>query len=139
MTPEQILASTLDAEDRSGGSEGMLPIAGVILNRAEQPGWWGHDVVSVCLCHGQFDGWNWTDPNFHRCITVDDTDPAYALALVIARNALSGQQIERAGGATHYYAKSMKDPPGWSYENGQPRVPCFESAHHYFFKIGLGK
>lgn len=135
MTPEQILASTLYAEDRSGGSDGMEPIAGVILNRRDIPGWWGRDVVGVCLCAGQFDGWNWHDPNFRKCLTVDETDPEYCVALMIARTALKGEPINRANGADHYYAKSMKEPPTWS----EGRESCFETAHHLFFNIGLGK
>lgn len=134
MTPEQILASTLYAEDRAGGSEGMEPIAGTILNRADLPGWWGHDVVGVCLCAGQFDGWNWHDPNFRKCLTADDTDPQYAVALMIARTALRGEAINRANGATHYYAKSMKIPPAWL----EDHQPIYETAGHLFFKIGLG-
>lgn len=141
MTPEEILACTLWAEDRSGGVEGMEPIAGVIMNRVEQPGWWGRDVVGICLCSGQFDGWNWKDPNFRKCLTIDDTDPQYALALMIARTALRGDPLNRAGGATHYYAKTMYRPPAWAYGDPllhtKPLTPVFESAHHLFFKIGL--
>lgn len=137
MTPEQILASTLYAEDRSGGAEGMEPIAGAILNRAGQPGWWGRDIVGVCLCPGQFDGWFWKDQNFRKCLTVDETDPQYALALVIARTALRGDPINRADGADHYYAKSMKIPPAWASKDGKPRPVIFETPHHFFFQIGL--
>lgn len=135
MTPEQILASTLYAEDRSGRYDGMEPIAGSILNRVDTPGWWGHDVVGVCLCPGQFDGWYWRDPNFRKCLTADETDSSYAAALELARHALRGDPINRANGATHYYAKSMKNVPDWSIGHGA----CFETEHHLFFKIGLGK
>lgn len=137
MTPEQILASTLYAEDRSGGAEGMEPIAGTILNRAQTPGWWGRDVVGVCLCPGQFSGWHWKDPNFRKMLTADDVDPNYALSLVIARKALRGDKINRANGATHYYAKSMKIAPAWASVEGLPRISCFETPEHLFFKIGL--
>lgn len=138
MTPEQILAATLYAEDRGGGAEGMEPLAGAILNRADTPGWWGHDVVGVCLCAGQFDGWNWKDPNFRKMLTVDERDPEYALALVIARTALRGDPINRANGADHYYAKSMATAPAWASIDGVMRDPVMQTQGHLFFKIGLG-
>ncbi len=141
MKPEEILAATIWGEDRGGGADGMEPIAGVIMNRVDEPGWWGKDVVGICLAHGQFDGWNWSDPNFRPMLTVDEIDKAYAVALTIAQMALRGDPINRANGATHYYAKSMPKPPSWAYENNllrtNPRVPCFETHHHLFFKIGL--
>lgn len=109
----------------------MEPIAGVILNRADSPRWWGHDVASVCLCHGQFDGWFWGDPNFLPMLTVDDTNPSYALALVIADRAVRGEPINRANQATHYFAKSLGTPPQWA--RGKPQV--YETAHHLFFNL----
>ena len=135
MTPDQILACTLWSEDRGGGAEGMEPIAGVILNRSDHPGWWGHDIVGVCLCPGQFDGWNWRDPNFRPLLTVNELSEDFKEALVISQAALSGEQINRANGATHYYAKSMTHKPDWALN----LTPCFETEHHLFFKIGLGK
>lgn len=137
MTPDDVLARTLWAEDRGGGADGMEAIAGVIMNRVSEPGWWGHDAVGVCLAHGQFDGWNWSDPNFRPMLTVDEGDKEFAVALIIAKMALRGDPIERASGATHYYAKSMHVPPGWASIDGVPRTPCFETKNHRFFKIGL--
>ena len=137
MTPEQILAATLWAEDRGGSEEGMEPIAGVMLNRAESPGWWGRDVVGVCLSPGQFSGWHWKDPNFRKCLTVDESDPQYVLALAIARTALRGDPIKRANGADHYYAKSMTIQPAWASVDGNLRPIVYETAHHFFLKVGL--
>lgn len=138
MTPDDILARTMWAEDRGGGADGMEAIAGVIMNRAADPGWWGKDVVGVCLCKNQFDGWNWKDPNFRPMLTVDEGDKEFAVALIIAKMALRGDPIERANGASHYYAKSMHVPPAWASQDGKPRTPVFESKNHFFFKIGLG-
>lgn len=115
----------------------MEPIAGVMLNRAALPGWWGRDVVGVCLCPGQFSGWHWKDPNFQKCLTVDESDPQYVLALAIARAALRGDPINRADGADHYYAKSMTIPPAWASIEGRPRPIVYETAHHFFLKVGL--
>jgi N-acetylmuramoyl-L-alanine amidase len=132
MTPEEILASTLWSEDRSGGVEGMEPIAGVILNRVDEPGWWGKDVVGVCLAPGQFSCWSWHDPNFRKLLTADESDPEYALALVLARTALRGDPINRANGATHYHARSVAVAPKWV----SNQMPCFETPHHLFYKLG---
>lgn len=133
MTPLQVLASTVWSEDRGGGRDGMEPIAGVILNRVEQPAWWGRDIVGVCLCHGQFSGWSWSDPNFRPLITVDERDAMYQVALGIANSALRGLPIERACGASHYHARSIASP-AWAVG----RAPCFETRNHLFFKIGPG-
>lgn len=144
MTPEQILACTLWSEDRSGNVGGMEPIAGTILNRVALPGWWGHSVPTVCLCPGQFNGWFWRDPNFQPMLMADESNPSYALAISIATRAVAGDPIERANGATHYFARSMMDrPPPWYYLNSalrtNARATCFETVHHLFFKIGLGE
>lgn len=149
MKPREIIASTLWSEDRSGGVAGMEPIGGVLLNRLEwprvngRPFWWGADLIGLCLCKGQFDGWNWGDPNFRPLLTVDEADAAYAAALSIADRMLADQPVERANGATHYFAKTMLGhPPDFYFFNPKLRIgartPCFETAHHLFFKIGPG-
>lgn len=144
MNAREILAATLWSEDRGGGSEGMEPIAGVILNRVARPAWWGDDVIGVCLHQGQFSGWHWADPNFRPLLTVDETNPSYALALVIADRALAGTPVNRANGASHYFARAIGGhPPDWYWFNPQiktgARSPCFETKHHLFFAIGPGK
>lgn len=141
MTPEQIFACTLWSEDRSGSIDGMEPIAGVILNRVENPSWWGKDVIGVCLCPGQFDGWFWKDPNFRPMLTVDQTDDKYADALGLAVAALRGDPINRANGADHYFAKTMAGhPPDWAFYNTNLRTgmrpTVYETTHHVFFKVG---
>lgn len=150
MTPREIIAATLWSEDRGGGAAGMEPIGGAILNRHEwphpagEPPWWskpGGDLVGICLCAGQFDGWNWHDPNFRKLHEVDATDPVFAAALEIADRMLAGGAVNRANGATHYFAKTMlSHPPDFYFFNPKQRVnvrtPCFETAHHLFFKVG---
>ena len=144
MNAEQILARTAWAEDRSGGRAGMEPIMGVVLNRAEDPGkdWWGDDVIGVCLQPGAFSCWHWKDPNFRPLLTVDIGDNVqFREALELAQRAVSGLPIDRANGATHYYARAS-EPPDWSFTDGklrqEARAPCFFSPHHVFFKIGPG-
>lgn len=135
MNGAEIMARTLWSEDRNG--PGMEPIAGTIMNRHEWPMgpyWWGEDVVGICLHPGQFSGWSWKDPNFRKLLTVTDTDPYFRRALDISYRALSGLAIDRANGASHYYAKSMKTPPAWAVGH----TPCYESDEHIFLKIGPG-
>lgn len=127
------MARTLWAEDRGGGAEGMEAVAGCILNRVKTPGWWGKTTVEVCLHQGQFSAWFWGDANFIKLITVDERDPSYALALMVARTALRGDPINTVNGADHYFAKSMKTIPGWAFG----KEPVCETVDHLFFKLGL--
>lgn len=152
MTPREIIAATLWSEDRGGGAVCMEPIGGVILNRFEwprvhgQPYWWSGsigDLIDHCLHAGQFDGWCWHDNNFRPMHLVDETNPAFAAALEIADRMLSGASVNRAAGATHYFAKTMMaKPPDWYFFNPKTRTGVrsvdFETAHHLFFKIGPG-
>lgn len=136
MNAAEILARTLWAEDASGGAAGMEPIAGVILNRAAQPGWWGKDVIGVCLAHAQFTSWFWGTSLFRKMLTVEEDKSvdgvALSVAMAIARAALAGVKINRANGATHYHR--MNITPDWA----AGRTPCLATAHHLFYVIGLG-
>jgi hypothetical protein len=42
---------------RARSEEGKLAVAGVIANRAANPGWWGPDIRWVCLAPAQFSCW----------------------------------------------------------------------------------
>jgi len=58
-----ILAKTLWGEARGEGREGLIAVAWVIKNRADNPGWWGKSIELVCLKPYQFSCWNADDPN----------------------------------------------------------------------------
>ena len=81
-----------------------------MLNHINSPGWWGHDVSSVCKCHMQFDCWNAADPNFTKLLTVTQSDPTFSLAMQIAASVLEGVLPDPTDGATSYYAKTIPEP-----------------------------
>jgi len=98
-----VVARTIWGEARGEGAEGMQAVANVIVNRANRPGWWGTDFVSVCQKDGQFTCWNTGDPNLIKLLAVDASDPAFAAALEIATAAVSGDLPDITGGATNYF------------------------------------
>ena len=135
MTPSSsdidVLARTIWGEDRGGGADGMTAVAWVVMNRIKHPGWWGHDVSSVCKCHMQFDTWNSNDPNFTKILTVTQSDPEFSLAMQIAASVLEGVLPDPTGGATSYYAPKSCPMPAWA----KDKTPCADIGHQLYFKV----
>ena len=125
---QEIMARTIWGEARGEGAAGMIAVACVILNRAARPGWWGHDVVSVCLKRRQFSCWNADDPNRSKLLAVGEDDPQYRLALDVARRALAGELQDPTGGATHYHVKNIM--PYWA----RAEEPVATIGNHMFYK-----
>jgi len=129
------LARTLWGEARGEGERGMAAVACTILNRvkvAQAKGkyWWGQNIIQVCQRPYQFSCWNRSDPNFPKLIKVDDTDFKFALALAVARKAVVGKLKDETGGATHYYADSIKAPYWTKGETITAKI-----GHHIFYRI----
>jgi|TARA_R110000751_G_C13791630_1_gene482217 spore germination cell wall hydrolase CwlJ-like protein len=106
-----ILARTIWGEARGEGAQGMQAVANVVMNRANNPGWWGHDVITVCLADKQFSAWNLNDANYSKIQTVNASDASFALALQIAGRAVAGTLPDITGGATHYHTAAVN--PFW--------------------------
>jgi N-acetylmuramoyl-L-alanine amidase len=126
-----IMARTLWGEARSEGERGMQAVANVILYRAEHPGWWGVDIETVCKKKYQFSCWLQNDPNREKLIAVDDSDPEFAIALKVARQAIDGELEDITNGATHYKVTSLPWPADW----GAPSPPVAVIGHHSFFRM----
>lgn len=124
----EVLAKTLWGEARGEGELGMIAVACVVLNRAASPGWWGHDVRSVCLKRRQFSCWNSDDPNLSKLLALTTEDRHYSLALSIADRALSGALADPTNGATHYHTTAIM--PYWA----RARTPCATIGKHLFYK-----
>lgn len=123
-----ILARTLWGEARSEGEAGMRAVAAVIINRRMRDGIERiRSVREICLAAYQFSCWNVGDPNRIKVLTVDESDPAFRLALSIAAEALSGTMIDPTDGATHYHAAHIH--PYWSHG----RTPSASIGHHVFY------
>ncbi len=96
----QLLALCIWGEARGEPVTGQLAIAHVVLNRAANPRWWGHDVRSVILKEWQFSYFNSRAPG-----------PGL-VQLTIAELALGKLTQDPTLGATHYHAVGMT--PDWS-------------------------
>lgn len=132
--PVDILARTIWAEARNQGRPGMTAVACVILNRAANPGWWGHDILSVCLARQQFSCWNSSDPQYHliRDVTTD-TSASFRVALDIATAAVHAGLADVTHGADHYCTEAVAQATRWTHG----REPVYQFGTHLFYRIGL--
>lgn len=109
--PTDILARTAWGEARGCGEDGMQRVLNVVMNRATNPRWWGHDPAEVCLKPWQFSCWNADDPNRPKLEAVTDADPQFRIALDLARAAAAWNLPDLTGGADSYFVKTMTPPP----------------------------
>jgi spore germination cell wall hydrolase CwlJ-like protein len=134
-TPEHsadTLARTIWAEARGepDARAGMAAIANVVLNRVRWNTYWGRSITEVCQKPYQFSCWNKNDPNLAKLLDVTARDAQFAIALELAAAAVNGNPPSDATrGATHYYARTMAQPPGWSLGH----QPCAAIGNHLFF------
>jgi hypothetical protein len=92
----------------------MSHVAMVIMNRVNNPRWWGHDIESVCKAPYQFSCWLESDPNLAKMKEVTTADPQFRAALSIAGQAIAGKLDDATENADSYYALSMREPPIWA-------------------------
>ena len=108
-----VLARTMWGEARGDGRAGMEAVAWVVMNRVANPGWWGHDIQSVCQAPWQFSCWNINDPNHAKLLAVRAPDPMFLTAEIVAQGVANHVTVDTTGGADSYYAVSMTEPPKW--------------------------
>jgi hypothetical protein len=137
MRDIEVLARTIWAEARNGGEPGMRNVAQVVLNRADNPRWWGNDVRSVCLGKHQFSCWWVKDQNYKRMLAVTTADKSFATAMRVAESAIQRRlppDITR--GADHYYAPGGMaggQPPRWADDSKL----TYEGHGHRFYRLEL--
>ncbi|GAN68277.1 cell wall hydrolase [Acetobacter orleanensis] len=125
-------ARTAWGEARGEGPHGMQAVLNVIGNRAAQPGWWGHDIASVCTAPAQFSCWNKQDPNRTLLLHVAHTNAQFQQAYALASQLCSQTLSDLTGGADHYYDwRGVK--PEWV----QNKFFTKTIGHHAFYRIGL--
>ena len=112
--PVDVFARVLWGEARSTGAPGMRHVASVVMNRVAHPGWWGKDVISVCMAPQQFSCLNEDDPNRPKLEAVTEADGWFVIATVIAKQALGGQIADETFGADSYFALTMPQKPFWT-------------------------
>lgn len=122
-----VLARTVYGEARGEPVRGMEAVAAVVMNRVARPGWWGDDILSVCLRPAQFSCWNPSDPNRAVIEAAAPTDPVFAACLRISRRAAAGVLPDPVVGATHYHNRDAW--PRWA----RGKAPCAEVGRHLFY------
>ncbi|WP_426234717.1 cell wall hydrolase [Pseudomonas sp. TWP3-2] len=129
-----ILARTLYGEARGEGVTGQIAVAWTIRNRVNDgktKSWWGEGYAGVCQAPYQFSCWNKTDPNYQFLTSVKQIPfSELGQARIAANQVIDGKVPDPTGGATHYYALSMKKPPAWAAKAKQ----TLKLGGHVFFK-----
>ncbi len=124
----EVVARTVWGEARGEGPAGWTAVAWVIKNRAARPGWWGHDLRTVCLCPRQFSCWNPDDPNAAKALAVADDDPALTAIRATVEAVLSGAATDPTGRATHYHTRALE--PAWA----SAMTPTAAIGAHEFYR-----
>lgn len=129
-----VMARTVWAEARGEGEIGMLAVACVIVNRANDPGkdWWGDDIPSVCLKPYQFSCWLESDPNRGKLLMVGPDDKQFLRALRVCAGALLQDGRDPTGKADHYHHRAIA--PAWA----KGKTPSASIGNHVFYRLGSG-
>lgn len=132
-SPVDVLARTLFGEASGEGRAGMAAVASVILARARNGRWWGHDISSVCLTPWQFSCWQWPPAgNRAKLLAITAADPYFRLALAVATQAVAGDLVDATNGADSYANLSLCTPV-WI----RGLTPCAVIGRHTFFRTEL--
>lgn len=126
--PVDVLSRTLYGEARGEPLKGIEAVAAVVMNRVRRKGWFGADVVSVCLKPYQFSCWNDDDPNLAKILLATEDEPIFATCVRIARRAVNGTLKDPVRGATHYHTLACS--PKWA----MSKVPVAQVGNHLFYK-----
>lgn len=112
-------ARVLYGEARGEGEAGMQAVASVVMNRVNTIGTsFGQlgGVSGVCLAPNQFTCMSPTlgGADYTATMAVQAGDPTFDACLTMAANAINGALPDNTGGATYYYATSIKQPAFWA-------------------------
>lgn len=113
MSAALTVARTVWGEARGEPWIGIVAVAWVIKNRADRPGWWGHDLESVCLKSKQFSCWD------DQPAIVDQTPRTMPISYAAACAMINGDEPDPTDGATHYHtirrpSWAAQWPPTWA-------------------------
>ena len=118
--PLTVMALTVDGEAEGEGPDGWAAVAWVIKNRAAKPGWWGHDIISVCQAgHGsQFNCWMPGTADYNRIMQITPDDEVFQQIVQVCGGVIDGTIPDPTDGAESYFVTNMHHPPSWA--NGKP-------------------
>ena len=125
-----LFARVLYGEARGEPDEGKIAIANVVMNRVNNPCWWGKDLYSVLKKPYQFSCLNDNDPNLPIIMSVTEDNPVFDRCLDIAKQAFSNKLPDITKGANSYYAKSIAAPK-WTVG----LTPTAEIGNHIFYNM----
>ncbi len=132
-TDRDILARTLWGEARGESPAGQVAVAWAIrncVNDGKTNSWWGEGYAGVCQKPYQFSCWNKNDPNYAYLSGAKQIPfRELAQARIAGDQVIDGKTPDPTGGATHYYATSIK-APAWSIKAKQ----TLKLGGHVFFK-----
>ena len=125
-----VVAKSVWGEARGEGHAGRVAVACVIKNRLDRRWLRAGTAAQVCRAPSQFSCWNADDPNRPMLDKIaDHPDDAFVDALSIWADILAGRVADPTGGATHYYALSMRRAPFWAVGH----VPSAHIGNQLFF------
>lgn len=141
LSDVQVLACTLYGEARSEPTEGILAVANVIKNRADDPkGRWGKSIRGVCLQKAQFSCWSPAggEGNHKKLAelvaqlkagTVEDK--RYKECAWLATGVINGWGRDTVKGSNHYHTVSLIPRPSWA----QKHTPTVQVKSHLFYVL----
>lgn len=125
-----IVARTIWGEARGEGERGMRAVACVIANRVNIRRGGLDNPAAICLARKQFSCWNADDPNLGLLErAMREPDAAYMTAAALARSVVARDLGDITGGATHYFATTLRRRPPWALGH----EPCARIGNHEFY------
>jgi spore germination cell wall hydrolase CwlJ-like protein len=128
LPPDKLIALTAYGEAATEGTEGLMAVINVIINRMRDPQSYADKSIlsqtnslwhAVILKPYQFSIYNAADPSRQRmeylARTFDNavqTNPILSTAYKLAQYAVNGTLADNTGGSTHYHADYVS--PAWS-------------------------
>lgn len=100
--------TTVWMEARGEPYDGKVAVAEIIQKRTAKKFFSDGTVASTCLKDRQFSGWNNTDPNRLKAVSLDDEDPIVNECINAWKEAKSGRNL--TGEALHYYNSAVSFP-----------------------------
>ncbi len=106
-----LLALDIWREASNQSYDAKVGVGRVVQNRANHPGWWGHNIVEVITHKWQFSSMSAPgDPNLIRW--PHESDPSWIESLTAAGAVLTAPVAsDITQGATYYYSVPLTSPP----------------------------